>query len=128
MRTAISEEATSEEPAKVGPGDTQHTRFKPLKPGVQFSFRVYFENLSDRELGALCWTLHPHDEQGQRYCHHLGMGKPLGMGAVELHARLHIIDRPLRYGTLFNGSGDNWQLGESATSENSSESTQPTAG
>lgn len=116
------------EPAKVGQGDTQHTRFKPLKPGVQFSFRVYFENLSGRELGALCWTLHPNGEQGRRYCHHLGMGKPLGMGAVELHAHLHIIDRPLRYETLFNSSGDNWQLGESTVSENSSESTRPAAG
>src|SRR6266487_1783188 len=105
------------EPAKVGPGDTQHTRFKPLKPGVQFTFRVYFENLSERELGALCWTLHPNGEQSRRYCHHLGMGKPLGMGAVELHAHLHIIDRPLRYNTLFTDSGDNWQLGEVSTFE-----------
>ena len=55
-----------------------------------------------------------------------GMGKPLGMGAVELHARLHIIDRPLRYGALF--SGDNWQLGKSVVSENSSKSTRPTTG
>ncbi len=111
IRTSIKESA------KVGPKDTQHTRFKPLKPGVQFSFRVYFENLSDHELGALCWTLHPHGEQGRRYCHHLGMGKPLGMGAVELHAHLHLIDRWLRYGKLFNDSGDNWRLGEASTGE-----------
>jgi len=43
---------------------------------------------------------------------------------VELHARLHLIDRPLRYGTLFSGDGDNWQLGESAVGK----SMQPTAG
>jgi CRISPR-associated protein (TIGR03986 family) len=118
--------ATIEEPARVSSADTQHTRFKPLKPGVQFSFRVYFENLSDRELGALCWTLHPNGEPKRHYCHHLGMGKPLGMGAVELHARLHIIDRTLRYRKLFNSSRDNWQLGESVASESSSESSQPT--
>jgi len=100
------------EPAKVGPGDTQHTCLRPLKPGVHFSFRVYFENLSDRELGALCWTLHPNGEFDRRYCHHLGMGKPLGMGAVELHARLHLINRLQRYKTLFNESGDTWQLGD----------------
>jgi CRISPR-associated protein (TIGR03986 family) len=102
---------------KLDPKDTQHTRFKPLKPGVEFSFRVYFENLSELELGALCWTLHPHGEQGKHYCHHLGMGKPLGMGAVELHAHLHLIDRPQRYRTLFNANGDNWELGESAASK-----------
>lgn len=100
------------ETGEVGPDDTQHTRFKPLRPGVQFSFRVHFENLSDRELGALCWTLHPSGEPDRRYCHHLGMGKPLGLGAVELHAQLHLIDRSQRYKRLFNESGDNWQLGE----------------
>ncbi len=105
-------------PDEVDPDDTQHTRFKPLRPGVKFSFRVYFENLSCRELGALCWTLHPRGELGQRYYHHLGMGKPLGLGAVELHARLHIIDRPMRYKKLFfNDSGDSWQSGEEATVE-----------
>ena len=66
--------AAIEEPARVGSADTQHTRFKPLKPGVEFSLRIHFENLSDLELGALCWTLHPHGELGRRYCHHLWHG------------------------------------------------------
>lgn len=100
------------EPSEVRPDDTQHTLLKPLRPGVQFSFRVSFENLSDRELGALCWTLHPNGEAGRHYCHHLGMGKPLGMGAVELHSRLHIINRLQRYKKLFNASDGDWQLGE----------------
>lgn len=104
--------AIEEEPGRVGPDDTQHTRFKPLQPGVKFSFRVSFENLSERELGALCWTLHPNGEPDRRYCHHLGMGKPLGMGAVELDASLHLINRSQRYEKLFNDSSDNWQLGE----------------
>jgi CRISPR-associated protein (TIGR03986 family) len=105
-------DAIEEEPGKVPEDDTQHTCLKPLKPGVQFSFRVYFENLSDRELGALCWTLHPNGEPDRRYCHHLGMGKPLGMGAVELHAQLHLIDRSRRYERLFSDSGNSWQLGD----------------
>jgi CRISPR-associated protein (TIGR03986 family) len=88
---------------------TQHTQFKPIKPGVKFRFRIYFENLSDRELGALCWTLHPFGEPEKDYCHHLGMGKPLGMGAVKLDATLHLTNRPTRYGSLFNG--DNYQTG-----------------
>jgi len=120
--------AIEEDPGHRGPNDTQHTRFKPLKPGVTFSFRVHFENLSDRELGALCWTLHPRGEPGQRYFHHLGMGKPLGMGAVELHARLHLIDRPRRYATLFREGGDTWELGESIISESSSINTSSNAG
>jgi CRISPR-associated protein (TIGR03986 family) len=88
---------------------TQHTQFKPIKPGVQFRFRIYFENLSERELGALCWALHPLGDPAKEYCHHLGMGKPLGMGAVKLDATLHLTNRPTRYGSLFNG--DNYQTG-----------------
>ncbi|MEO9027210.1 MAG: TIGR03986 family CRISPR-associated RAMP protein [Ktedonobacteraceae bacterium] len=122
IRNAISDGFAQ---ARDGAVDTQHTRIKPLKPGVTFSFRVHFENLFDRELGALCWTLHPKGEEGQDYCHHLGMGKPLGMGAVELHARLHLINRVQRYSTLFHG--DTWQLGESVAAENVSEETQPPA-
>lgn len=90
---------------------TQHTQFKPVKPGVRFRFRIYFENLSDRELGALCWALHPLGDASKEYCHHLGMGKPLGMGTVRLEATLHLTDRPARYGSLFDG--DNWQTGTS---------------
>jgi CRISPR-associated protein (TIGR03986 family) len=92
---------------------TQHTQFKPIKPGVQFRFRVYFENLSDRELGALCWALHPLGDPAKEYCHHLGMGKPLGMGAVKLEATLCHTDRSRRYASLLEG--DNWQTGTSGT-------------
>jgi len=92
---------------------TQHTQFKPIKPGVQFRFRIYFENLSDRELGALCWALHPLGDPAKEYCHHLGMGKPLGMGAVKLEATLCLTDRSRRYASLLEG--DNWQTGTSGT-------------
>lgn len=91
--------------------DTQHTECQPLRPGVQFKFRVYFENLSDEELGSLCWTLHPlGPDQAADYCHHLGMGKPLGMGVVKLEATLHRAKqtgRKERYKSLF--TGDEWQ-------------------
>lgn len=90
--------------------DTQHTRMRPVKPGVRFRFRVYFENLSDAELGALCWVLQPRGEAGKEYRHKLGMGKPLGMGAVKLQPRLHLIDRRRRYSSLFAGPG--WSTGE----------------
>lgn len=88
---------------------TQHTQLRPVKPGVRFKFRIYFENLSDRELGALCWTLHPLGNPAKTYCHHLGMGKPLGMGAVKLEATLYLTDRPKRYSSLFED--DHWHTG-----------------
>jgi CRISPR-associated protein (TIGR03986 family) len=90
---------------------TQHTMFKPLKDGVKFRFRIYFENLSDRELGALSWVLHPLGDQTRDYCHQLGMGKSLGMGAVKLDATLHLTDRAKRYSILLDDQGT-WESGE----------------
>lgn len=87
---------------------TQHTQMLPLREGVQFKFFIHFENLSDTEMGALCWILNPYGEESD-YCHSLGMGKPLGLGAVKLSAQLHMVDRKARYRTLF--AGDGWQLG-----------------
>ncbi len=95
---------------------TQHTQFKPVGDGITFTFRVYFDNLSDRELGALCWTLHPFGREGQDYCHSLGMAKSLGMGAVTLDATLHLTDRVQRYDSLLNADGD-WQSGTADVSQ-----------
>ncbi len=95
--------------------DTQHTKMKPVRHGVKFNFRVHFENLSDRELGALCWILQPTGEPGKSYCHHLGMGKPLGLGGVKLEAKLFRIDRRKRYLNLLDSGG--WTTGGNESGE-----------
>ncbi len=104
-----------EDESKVSDKSTQHTQFRPVKPGVKFRFRIYFENLSERELGALCWILHPPGDPQKEYCHQLGMGKPLGMGAIKLDAHLYLTDRHQRYTTLFKGNS--WQTGVSTEGE-----------
>ncbi len=78
--------------------DTQHTQIKPVKPGVRFRFRVYFENLSEVELGALLWVL----DLPEEHYHKVGMGKPLGLGAVEIRPKLVLSDRSRRYAQLFD--------------------------
>lgn len=80
---------------------SQLTLIEPVKAGVRFGFRVHFENLCDYELGALAWALTLPGAAGKGYCHKLGMGKPLGLGAVKLTARLHLTDRKERYARLF---------------------------
>ncbi|HRQ68285.1 MAG TPA: TIGR03986 family CRISPR-associated RAMP protein [Candidatus Syntrophosphaera sp.] len=90
--------------------DTQHTAIRPVKAGVTFRFRIYFENLRDFELGALLWVLTLPGEPDKDYCHSLGMGKPLGMGAVKITPTLYLSDRAERYTRLFAGS--DWQLEE----------------
>ncbi|MCL4871915.1 MAG: TIGR03986 family CRISPR-associated RAMP protein [Anaerolineae bacterium] len=80
---------------RVKPDSSQHTRMKPIANGKKFSFRIYFENLSNVELGALQWVL------TKPKCYRLGMGKPLGMGVVELQASIHLAPRTTRYTELF---------------------------
>jgi CRISPR-associated protein (TIGR03986 family) len=81
--------------------DTQTTLIKPIKQGVTFKFDVYFENLNDVELGALLWLLAI--AQDEKYRLSLGMGKPLGMGAVKITHELYLNQRKERYEKLFDG-------------------------
>lgn len=94
-------------------GDTQRTQFKPINAGVSFTFTIRFENLSDVELGALLWVLRVAADDSYRL--KLGMGKPLGMGAVKIEHLLHLTDRVKRYTTLFNETGNQWEYGTKDT-------------
>jgi CRISPR-associated protein (TIGR03986 family) len=95
------------ETEKVRSDDTQHTQMKPVRSGVRFRFHIWFENLDQIELGALLWVLTLPGPG--KYCHKLGMGKPLGLGAVVIRSALHLTNRRVRYHGLFNR--DNWNLG-----------------
>jgi CRISPR/Cas system CSM-associated protein Csm3 (group 7 of RAMP superfamily) len=99
----------------VSENSTQHTQFSPVKPGISFTFRIYFENLSKEELGLLAWVLMLPGRDGVEYRHKLGMAKPFGMGTVKLEPQLFLVERPVRYSRLFSDTG--WALGESDESE-----------
>ncbi len=71
-----------EECEQLSAKDTQHTRIQPVKPGVKFQFRIDFENLLLEELGSLLWVLKIANDDAYRL--KIGMGKPLGMGAVKI--------------------------------------------
>jgi CRISPR-associated protein (TIGR03986 family) len=86
--------------------EKQLTRIKPVKAGIKFKFRIYFENLCDEELGALLWALALPVHDDNDYCHKIGMGKPLGMGSVSITPTLTLIDRLSRYESLF--TEDDW--------------------
>ncbi|MEH1992106.1 TIGR03986 family type III CRISPR-associated RAMP protein [Nostoc sp.] len=90
------------------PSDTQVTQIKPIKPGVNFEFTIYFENLSDVELGALTWVLDI--AQNNKYRLSLGMGKPLGMGAIKINHQLYLSQKKGRYTQLFDSSS--WYIPE----------------
>lgn len=99
-------EDTIKERGHVNENDKQHTKIRPIKTGVTFTFRIYFENLTDCELGALLWALTLPGKQDKKYRHKLGMGKPLGLGSVRIEPTLRISDRKKRYMKLFEKNSD----------------------
>ncbi|MBB5325135.1 CRISPR-associated protein (TIGR03986 family) [Anoxybacillus tepidamans] len=56
---------------------------RPVKKGVKFSFRIFFDGISEVELKRLIWTLNIGDNENTHY-HKIGMGKPLGLGSVKI--------------------------------------------
>ncbi len=80
--------------------DTQLTQIQPIKSGVNFEFTIHFENLNDVELGALMWVLDI--GQDDKYRLSLGMGKPLGMGAIKINYEIFLDQRKNRYAQLFH--------------------------
>ena len=86
--------------------DTQHTIIKPIKRNIKFKSRIRFENLTKEELGALLFVL----DLPQNHYHKIGMGKPLGLGSIEIKPKVFIVDREKRYKSLFKD--DAWNLAE----------------
>jgi CRISPR-associated protein (TIGR03986 family) len=98
---------------KVRKASSQYTQIKPLACGMRFHFEVRYENLSTIELGALLWVLRLAADE--RYRLALGMGKPLGMGAVAISSTVYRSDRHARYRSLFDDSG--WNSAEEPLTE-----------
>lgn len=84
---------------------SQYTKITPIKAGVSFKHDIHFENLTDVELGALLWILKI--AQKPQYRLSLGMGKPLGMGAIRIESDVTLSDRSKRYSALF--SENQWE-------------------
>lgn len=112
-------EISDPNPPKVS--DTQHTKIRPIRAGVSFGFQIRFENLSEAELGALVWLLTIASDEKIRL--KIGMGKPLGMGAVQIQSSVLTENVAQRYTQLFDGnewSGapkENMQLAAEAQKE-----------
>ncbi|MDZ4720652.1 MAG: TIGR03986 family CRISPR-associated RAMP protein, partial [Roseiflexaceae bacterium] len=93
--------------------DTQKTQIRPVKAGVAFSFDIRFDNLSKVELGALLWVLEKAADP--QYQLKLGMGKPLGLGSIQIESNVWVSNRQNRYTTLFDT--DCWAMGEEPFAE-----------
>ncbi len=76
---------------------SQYTKIQPVKAGAKFHGRIRFENFSGEELGALLFAL----DLPEGCAHKLGMGKPLGLGSVQITPALYLSDRQRRYRDFF---------------------------
>jgi CRISPR-associated protein (TIGR03986 family) len=85
--------------APIVPGvkDKVSTSIQVAHKGTEFKATLHFENLVQYELGVLLTALQlPAD-----CAHHLGMGKPLGLGSFRLEVTaLREIDRAARYASF----------------------------
>ncbi|MCK9396913.1 MAG: TIGR03986 family CRISPR-associated RAMP protein, partial [Methylobacter sp.] len=69
-------------------------KIRPITAETEFEFSLDFNNLTEWELGLLCYALRPTDS----FRHRIGMGKPLGLGSVKIDIMaLQTIDRQQRY-------------------------------
>jgi CRISPR-associated protein (TIGR03986 family) len=76
--------------------EDQKAIVRPIRQGTSFFFHIDFDNLSETELGLLCYALAPFSG----FRHKLGMGKPLGLGTVAIEpAAIFLTDRRSRYAT-----------------------------
>lgn len=86
----------SQEAWKTGNNDRtkQKVKITLIKSQTVFYFHIDFDNLNDRELGLLLYALKPTSE----FRHKIGMGKPLGLGAINIEpVGLFRINRQARY-------------------------------
>ncbi len=74
-------------------------KIKPIKEGAKARFKIWFENLSDVELGSLLYIFKLVDDN---HLLKLGMGKPLGYGSIFVSAKLFLSDRKKRYTKIFD--------------------------
>jgi CRISPR-associated protein (TIGR03986 family) len=88
----------------------QKVRVSPVRPHMSFYFHIDFDNLTERELGLLCYSLRP----TEAFRHKLGMGKPLGLGTVRIDPlTMLLISRSGRYAIAEDASleTDRYHLG-----------------
>lgn len=72
-------------------------RYELLKPESQFTFKVYYDGITEEQRRKLAWTLTLGENDGEKYCIKIGHGKPLGLGS----AKATIVERSER--NYYNG-------------------------
>ena len=75
----------------------------PISVGQEFTFHIDFDNLTEDEFNLLLSSLEPNRNEycssESRFWHKIGLGKPLGLGSIDLQLHsYYLVDRSRRYG------------------------------
>lgn len=66
----------------------RNVTIRPVKKGISFEGKVYFDGITKQELDKLLWTLECGEQSNngadKKHGYKLGKGKPLGLGSVEI--------------------------------------------
>jgi hypothetical protein len=76
--------------------DKLNVTIRPLKDGVVFKGKIFFEDLSKNELDQLCYVLDTGDREALNKKKHgskLGHAKPLGFGSVAFHIAQVLLEK-----------------------------------
>ncbi len=73
-----------------GEASNQNKTIRPLKAGITFRGKIYFQNISEEELNTLCYLINAGESsdiilEEKKHGYKLGAAKPLGLGSVALH-------------------------------------------
>lgn len=103
---------SKEEENKLGvKSKPQNSLVEVLPSNTKFKGRIRFDSLAMEQLGLLLFAL----ELPVGCAHKLGMGKPLGLGSIEIKSTLSTIEKTQKYVTLFDEK-NNWDTGKSINS------------
>ncbi|ORX23350.1 CRISPR-associated RAMP family protein [Thermoanaerobacterium sp. PSU-2] len=86
----------SEKVKFVNEQNERNCKVRPLKKNNVFSFRVYFDAITEDELNKLVWILNIGDSNNMN-CHKIGRGKPIGFGTIKIRIN-KIIKRDISFG------------------------------
>ena len=65
--------------------NNRNVTVNPVKVGVKYQFKVYFNDITKLQLEHLCCAISLGPEE--KFAHKIGMGKPLGYGSVVMRTK-----------------------------------------
>ena len=70
-------------------GNNMDYKAELVKSGSEFTFDVYFDEITENELKKLLFTLNLGENSlDSDKCHKIGHGKPIGLGSAKIHITL----------------------------------------